>query len=141
MGTLRCLGIDEATLQEVIFRRDRDPLAGRAAALPILPRRMRHADPPSRRAALLRGGAGAPSPPFHCALQVFTSNEGSSSVLLASWGALGETWPYFRPNWTKLEALRQERGADKVAGALGEGIKAQQLRTACHLSSVPPLCP
>ena len=46
--------------------------------------------------------------------QLFTQEEGAGRVLLTSWGALGETWPFFRPNWTKLEALRQMRGADKV---------------------------
>lgn len=49
-------------------------------------------------------------------LQYFTMEVGSSRVVLTKWGGLGDTWPFFRPNWTSMEAMRQERGVDKVAG-------------------------
>eukprot|EP00191_Tetraselmis_sp_GSL018_P013531 CAMPEP_0177586320 /NCGR_PEP_ID=MMETSP0419_2-20121207/5006_1 /TAXON_ID=582737 /ORGANISM="Tetraselmis sp., Strain GSL018" /LENGTH=1454 /DNA_ID=CAMNT_0019076197 /DNA_START=342 /DNA_END=4706 /DNA_ORIENTATION=+ len=53
--------------------------------------------------------------------ELFTAEEGSSRLLLASWGSLGETWPFFRPNWTRLESLRLERGVDKAVGFVPTG--------------------
>ena len=33
---------------------------------------------------------------------------------VASWGFLGDTWPYFRPHFQNMEAYREEQGVDEV---------------------------
>lgn len=46
--------------------------------------------------------------------EVFTTNPKETPVHVASWGFLGDTWPYFRPNFTNMEAYREEQGVDEV---------------------------
>lgn len=38
----------------------------------------------------------------------------SSNVHVVKWGILGETWPYFRPNFVNMEAEGVAHGAAKV---------------------------
>ena len=58
---------------------------------------------------------------------------------------LGDTFPYFRPNYTNMEALRAEFGADSVVGIVPTGwmyqmkktTYAQQSKEACTIHLVP----
>ena len=45
---------------------------------------------------------------------MFTTDLGATPVSVASWGFLGDTWPYFRPNFTNCEQLRAQYSADEV---------------------------
>ena len=49
---------------------------------------------------------------------IFTSDPQETPVHVVPWGVLGETWPYFRPNWTTpAEYLEKHQGG---AGSFGE---------------------
>lgn len=45
---------------------------------------------------------------------VFTTDLGATPVSVVSWGFLGDTWPYFRPNFANCEQLRTQYNADEV---------------------------
>ncbi|KAK3012437.1 hypothetical protein RJ639_010360 [Escallonia herrerae] len=47
---------------------------------------------------------------------VFTEVESESDVHVVGWNVLGETWPYFRPNFVKMKEIMNERGYSKVVG-------------------------
>ena len=47
--------------------------------------------------------------------EVFTLDVKSTPVHVASWGFLGDTWPFFRPNFKNMEQYRTDMGADEVA--------------------------
>ena len=42
--------------------------------------------------------------------QLFTSDPASTPLHVVDWGFLGETWPYFRPNFVNMETYRCARG-------------------------------
>ncbi|KAH6759956.1 DNA LIGASE 6 [Perilla frutescens var. frutescens] len=52
---------------------------------------------------------------------VFTLNESESDVHVVGWNVLGETWPYFRPNFLKIGEIMSERGYSKVVGFVPTG--------------------
>lgn len=52
---------------------------------------------------------------------VFTENELESDVHVVGWNVLGETWPYFRPNFVKMKEIMSERGYSKVVGFVPTG--------------------
>ncbi|KAL7101678.1 hypothetical protein ACP275_08G069700 [Erythranthe tilingii] len=52
---------------------------------------------------------------------VFTEDELESDVHVVGWNMLGETWPYFRPNFVKMEEIMSERGYSKVVGFVPTG--------------------
>ncbi|XP_047954585.1 DNA ligase 6 [Salvia hispanica] len=52
---------------------------------------------------------------------VFTLDESESDVHVVGWNVLGETWPYFRPNFTKIGEIMSERGYSKVVGFVPTG--------------------
>lgn len=52
---------------------------------------------------------------------VFTLNESESDVHVVGWNVLGETWPYFRPNFVKISEIMIERGYSKVVGFVPTG--------------------
>ncbi|KAL5571330.1 hypothetical protein UlMin_020927 [Ulmus minor] len=52
---------------------------------------------------------------------VFTEDECESDVHVVGWNVLGETWPYFRPNFVKIEELMVERGYSKAVGFVPTG--------------------
>ncbi|XP_038720106.1 DNA ligase 6 isoform X2 [Tripterygium wilfordii] len=52
---------------------------------------------------------------------VFTEDEGESDVHVVGWNVLGETWPYFRPNFVKMKEIMFERGYSKVVGFVPTG--------------------
>lgn len=53
--------------------------------------------------------------------RVFTTNAASTPVRVVEWGFLGETWPFFRPNFVNMEALRAAEGAEEVVGVVPTG--------------------
>uniref|UniRef100_A0A5B7BRY2 DNA ligase 6 n=1 Tax=Davidia involucrata TaxID=16924 RepID=A0A5B7BRY2_DAVIN len=52
---------------------------------------------------------------------VFTEEESESDVHVVGWNVLGETWPYFRPNFVKMKEIMNERGYSKVVGFVPTG--------------------
>ncbi|KAF7134411.1 hypothetical protein RHSIM_Rhsim08G0084300 [Rhododendron simsii] len=51
----------------------------------------------------------------------FTEEESESDVHVVGWNVLGETWPYFRPNFVKVKEIMNERGYAKVVGFVPTG--------------------
>ena len=60
-------------------------------------------------------------------LDAFTADPAASPVHVVAWGMLGETWPYFRPNWNNMEEYRVQRGAGQVRGG-GSDVGAHRAR-------------
>lgn len=52
---------------------------------------------------------------------MFTEDENESDVHIVGWNVLGETWPYFRPNFVKMNEIMVEKGYDKVVGFVPTG--------------------
>nr|XP_043615439.1 DNA ligase 6 isoform X2 [Erigeron canadensis] len=52
---------------------------------------------------------------------VFTDKECESDVHVIGWNVLGETWPYFRPNFVKMKEVMEARGYSKVVGFVPTG--------------------
>ncbi|PON77470.1 DNA ligase, ATP-dependent [Parasponia andersonii] len=53
--------------------------------------------------------------------EVFTEDECESEVHVVGWNVLGETWPYFRPNFVKMKEIMVERGYTKAIGFVPTG--------------------
>jgi len=45
---------------------------------------------------------------------VFTTDPKSTWVHLLPWGTLGEAFPFFKPNYTKMAEYGKDMGADEV---------------------------
>lgn len=52
---------------------------------------------------------------------VFTEDECGSDVHVVGWNVLGETWPYFRPNFVKMKEIMIERGYTRTVGFVPTG--------------------
>ena len=52
---------------------------------------------------------------------LFTEDVCESDVHVVGWNVLGETWPYFRPNFVKMKEIMDERGYSKVVGFVPTG--------------------
>ncbi|XP_060193052.1 DNA ligase 6 isoform X2 [Lycium barbarum] len=52
---------------------------------------------------------------------VFTTDESETDVHVVGWNVLGETWPYFRPNFEKMDKIMNEKGYSKVVGFVPTG--------------------
>ncbi|KAL9231305.1 hypothetical protein vseg_006547 [Gypsophila vaccaria] len=52
---------------------------------------------------------------------VFTEDEGATDVHVVGWNVLGETWPYFRPNFVKMKEIMAEKGYGRVVGFVPTG--------------------
>lgn len=52
---------------------------------------------------------------------VFSEDQSESDVHVVGWNVLGETWPYFRPNFVKMKEIMNERGYSKVVGFVPTG--------------------
>lgn len=52
---------------------------------------------------------------------VFTEDASASNVHVIGWNFLGETWPYFRPNFVKMKEIISERGYKKAVGFVPTG--------------------
>ena len=46
--------------------------------------------------------------------EVFTTDMASTPVHVAKWGFLGESWPFFRPNFVNMEQYRTDMNVDEV---------------------------
>ncbi|XP_062107460.1 DNA ligase 6-like isoform X2 [Humulus lupulus] len=53
--------------------------------------------------------------------EIFTEDESESDVHVVGWNVLGETWPYFRPNFLKIKEIMVERGYSKAIGFVPTG--------------------
>ncbi|KAI4389328.1 hypothetical protein MLD38_001564 [Melastoma candidum] len=51
----------------------------------------------------------------------FTEDKSRTDVHVIGWNVLGETWPYFRPNFVKLREIQEEKGYEKVVGFVPTG--------------------
>ncbi|KAL8472656.1 hypothetical protein ACS0TY_029752 [Phlomoides rotata] len=52
---------------------------------------------------------------------VFTEDELESDIHVVGWNVLGETWPYFRPNFVKMKEIMSAKGYSKVVGFVPTG--------------------
>ncbi|XP_057994627.1 DNA ligase 6 isoform X2 [Hevea brasiliensis] len=52
---------------------------------------------------------------------IFTEDGSESDVHVVGWNVLGETWPYFRPNFVRMNEIMVERGYSKVVGFVPTG--------------------
>ncbi|KAG5247360.1 DNA ligase [Salix suchowensis] len=76
---------------------------------------------------------------------LFTEDENESDVHVVGWNILGETWPYFRPNFVKMKEIMVERGYNKVVGFVPTGwtyeVKrnkfAVRSKDSCEIHLVP----
>ena len=53
--------------------------------------------------------------------EIFAEDESESDVHVVGWNVLGETWPYFRPNFVKMKEIMVERGYSKAIGFVPTG--------------------
>ncbi|KAL3644358.1 hypothetical protein CASFOL_012290 [Castilleja foliolosa] len=52
---------------------------------------------------------------------VFTEDELESDIHVVRWNVLGETWPYFKPNFAKMNEIMSRMGYSKVVGFVPTG--------------------
>lgn len=52
---------------------------------------------------------------------IFTVDESETDVHVVGWNILGETWPFFRPNFVKMKEIMVEKGYSKVVGFVPTG--------------------
>ncbi|XP_057757120.1 DNA ligase 6 isoform X1 [Arachis stenosperma] len=52
---------------------------------------------------------------------VFTEDSSESNIHVVGWNVLGETWPYFKPNFVRMKEIMIERGYSKVVGFVPTG--------------------
>ncbi|XP_062206534.1 DNA ligase 6 isoform X2 [Phragmites australis] len=52
---------------------------------------------------------------------VFTEDAAATDVHVIGWNVLGETWPYFRPNFVKMKEIMSGRGYKKAVGFVPTG--------------------
>lgn len=52
---------------------------------------------------------------------IFTQDDKASSIHVIGWNVLGDTWPYFRPNFVKMKEIMLERGYSKAVGFVSTG--------------------
>ena len=62
--------------------------------------------------------------------EVFTTDLASTPVHVAKWGFLGESWPFFRPNFVNMEQYRTDVGVDEVR----QNIQSATLTTLVSVS-------
>ncbi|TVU35488.1 hypothetical protein EJB05_17379 [Eragrostis curvula] len=53
--------------------------------------------------------------------RVFTEDAAATDVHVIGWNLLGETWPYFRPNFAKMKEIMLEKGYKKAVGFVPTG--------------------
>ncbi|XP_012491347.1 DNA ligase 6 isoform X1 [Gossypium raimondii] len=53
--------------------------------------------------------------------KVFTVDESESNVHVVGWNVLGETRPYFRPNFVRMKEIMEEKGYEKIVGFVPTG--------------------
>lgn len=52
---------------------------------------------------------------------IFTTNPSATDVHVVSWNFLGETWPFFRPNFEKMEKVLKKTGYSRIVGFVPTG--------------------
>jgi len=52
---------------------------------------------------------------------IFTTDPTASNVHVVGWSFLGETWPYFRPNFGNMEKILADSGFSRVIGFIPTG--------------------
>ena len=52
---------------------------------------------------------------------IFTTDPAATNVHVVGWSFLGETWPYFRPNFGNMEKILAESGFSRVVGFVPTG--------------------
>lgn len=75
----------------------------------------------------------------------FTEDASASTVHVIGWNVLGETWPYFRPNFVKMKEIMLERGYMKAVGFVPTGWMyetkrdgfAVRVKDSCEIHLVP----
>lgn len=75
----------------------------------------------------------------------FTTDATATPIHVTNWGVLGETWPYFKPNFTSMEDLRQQYKAERVVGFVPTGwlyemkkeTFSMRTKDACSVHLVP----
>ncbi|XP_078431093.1 DNA LIGASE 6 isoform X2 [Wolffia australiana] len=73
----------------------------------------------SRRMKILRSSGLADS-------RVFTEDPKGSFIHVIGWNLLGETWPYFRPNFAKMKEITTEKGFSRAVGFVPSGWMHQK---------------
>ncbi|KAI9085587.1 hypothetical protein K1719_032430 [Acacia pycnantha] len=51
----------------------------------------------------------------------FTDDSSQTNIHVVGWNVLGETWPYFRPNFVRMKEIMTERGYSEVVGFVPTG--------------------
>lgn len=116
VGVIERLGIENAgvTAKNVLFLVATYVIGKERILVEISRRCKRKIHVSGRKMAVLRAlGLGESG--------VFTLNESESDVHVVGWNVLGETWPYFRPNFMKISEIMSERGYSKVVGFVPTG--------------------
>ncbi|DBB01067.1 hypothetical protein WJX77_004280 [Trebouxia sp. C0004] len=62
--------------------------------------------------------------------EVFTTDLTSTPVHVAKWGFLGESWPFFRPNFVNMEQYKTDMSVDEVVGFVPTGWMYEMKRKA-----------
>jgi hypothetical protein len=76
---------------------------------------------------------------------MFTTDASATPIHVVPWGVLGDTWPFFRPNFVNMRRLMEESGADEVVGFVPTGWVSEMKKSpfslrskgACHVHLVP----
>jgi hypothetical protein len=76
---------------------------------------------------------------------VFTTDPSATNVHVVGWNFLGETWPYFRPNFGNMENLLTDSGFSRVVGFVPTGwtyelkkkVFSVKRKGACEIHLVP----
>ncbi|KAK9865080.1 hypothetical protein WJX84_011403 [Apatococcus fuscideae] len=61
---------------------------------------------------------------------LFCRDPTSSPLHVVTWGYLGDTWPFFKPNFVNMEQARVEAGVDEVIGFVPTGWMYEMKRKA-----------
>ena len=75
--------------------------------------------------------------------EIFTTNPRETPVHIVAWGFLGEAFPFFKPNFTKMEEYGRDMGADEVqptyTGPLHRLLSPGAQSNLCLIPSGAPL--
>lgn len=69
---------------------------------------------------------------------MFTTDLASTPVHVAKWSFLGESWPFFRPNFVNMEQYRSDMGVDEVQILTYETSRGCSSCTADHYIKALP---
>ena len=65
----------------------------------------------------------------------FTTDPASSNIHVVKWGTIGETWPYFRPNFVAMEEHRVRMKVQRCIGFVSTGWVASPSSTSTRAAS------